>query len=194
MPVAEPLFNRPARATAMPTAPFSNTDSYWLQWSVGTTSLWGRATMEQDNCQKEGWCMYDATDDLYLILTAEVLLILFRDDLKWKWITSFNDRLYPMFSSWGRFIWCACTWFKSFTPIWQSWNRSSWASRQVLWSTSSMVEHVKQILNELKLPHRILRLLWRRYGFASALTYDFEVFSTAQDRWLEISSPSKPSI
>jgi seryl-tRNA synthetase len=32
--------------------------------------------------------------------------------------------------------------------------------------------------------------LWRRYGFASALTHDFEVFSTAQDRWLEISSVS----
>lgn len=53
-----------------------------------------------------------------------------------------------------------------------------------------MVEHVKGILNELKLPYRILRLCGGDMGFTSALTYDFEVFSTAQDRWLEISSVS----
>lgn len=55
---------------------------------------------------------------------------------------------------------------------------------------SEMVEHVKEILNELKLPYRILRLCGGDLGFTSALTYDFEVFSTAQDRWLEISSVS----
>jgi len=53
-----------------------------------------------------------------------------------------------------------------------------------------MVEHVKGILQELKLPYRILRLCGGDLGFTSALTYDFEVFSTAQDRWLEISSIS----
>ena len=53
-----------------------------------------------------------------------------------------------------------------------------------------MVEHVKNILQELKLPYRILRLCGGDLGFTSALTYDFEVFSTAQDRWLEISSIS----
>ncbi len=53
-----------------------------------------------------------------------------------------------------------------------------------------MVEHIKGILNELKLPYRILRLCGGDMGFTSALTYDFEVFSTAQDRWLEISSVS----
>lgn len=53
-----------------------------------------------------------------------------------------------------------------------------------------MVEHVKGILKELKLPYRILRLCGGDLGFTSALTYDFEVFSTAQDRWLEISSVS----
>ncbi|WP_299394668.1 serine--tRNA ligase [uncultured Gelidibacter sp.] len=54
----------------------------------------------------------------------------------------------------------------------------------------AMVEHVKEILDELKLPYRILRLCGGDLGFTSALTYDFEVFSTAQDRWLEISSVS----
>lgn len=53
-----------------------------------------------------------------------------------------------------------------------------------------MVEHVKGILRDLELPYRILRLCGGDLGFTSALTYDFEVFSTAQDRWLEISSVS----
>ncbi|WP_304140654.1 serine--tRNA ligase [Mesoflavibacter zeaxanthinifaciens] len=54
----------------------------------------------------------------------------------------------------------------------------------------SMVNHIKEILKELKLPYRILRLCGGDIGFTSALTFDFEVFSTAQDRWLEISSVS----
>ena len=53
-----------------------------------------------------------------------------------------------------------------------------------------MIAHVKDILNELNLPYRILKLCGGDVTFASALTYDFEVFSTAQDRWLEISSVS----
>lgn len=53
-----------------------------------------------------------------------------------------------------------------------------------------MVNHVKEILQELELPYRILRLCGGDLGFTAALTYDFEVFSTAQDRWLEISSVS----
>lgn len=53
-----------------------------------------------------------------------------------------------------------------------------------------MVEHVKDMLRELELPFRILRLCGGDLGFTSAMTYDFEVFSTAQDRWLEISSVS----
>ena len=53
-----------------------------------------------------------------------------------------------------------------------------------------MVDHVKGILNELKLPYRILRLCGGDLGFTSAITYDFEVYSTAQEKWLEISSVS----
>ena len=53
-----------------------------------------------------------------------------------------------------------------------------------------MVDHIKNILKELKLPYRILRLCGGDLGFTSALTYDFEVYSTAQERWLEISSVS----
>ncbi len=53
-----------------------------------------------------------------------------------------------------------------------------------------MIDHVKDILKELKLPYRILKLCGGDVTFASALTYDFEVYSTAQERWLEISSVS----
>jgi seryl-tRNA synthetase len=53
-----------------------------------------------------------------------------------------------------------------------------------------MVEHIKEILNELKLPYRILRLCGGDMGFTSALTYDFEEVFLQQDRWLEISSVS----
>jgi len=55
---------------------------------------------------------------------------------------------------------------------------------------NDMVEHIKNILRELKLPYRILRLCGGDTGFTAALTFDFELFSTAQNRWLEISSAS----
>src|SRR5690606_22474894 len=53
-----------------------------------------------------------------------------------------------------------------------------------------MVEHVKGLLEDLELPYRILRLCGGDTGFASARTYDFEVFSAAQEKWLEVSSVS----
>lgn len=55
---------------------------------------------------------------------------------------------------------------------------------------NAMVDHVKQILEELGLPYRILRLCGGDLGFTSTLTYDFEVYSTAQEKWLEVSSVS----
>jgi seryl-tRNA synthetase len=53
-----------------------------------------------------------------------------------------------------------------------------------------MVDHIKSILNELEMPYRILKLCGGDLGFTSALTYDFEIYSTAQKQWLEISSVS----
>jgi len=53
-----------------------------------------------------------------------------------------------------------------------------------------MVDHVKEILQELELPYRILKLCGGDLGFTAALTFDFEVYSTAQKKWLEISSVS----
>ncbi len=53
-----------------------------------------------------------------------------------------------------------------------------------------MVSHVEKLLNTLELPYRILKLCGGDMSFASALTYDFEVYSAAQDKWLEVSSVS----
>jgi seryl-tRNA synthetase len=60
-------------------------------------------------------------------------------------------------------------------------------SYQVL---DEMVSHVEKLLVSLQLPYRILRLCGGDMSFTSALTYDFEVYSAAQQRWLEVSSVS----
>ena len=54
----------------------------------------------------------------------------------------------------------------------------------------TMVSHVEALLQKLELPYRILRLCGGDMGFTSAMTYDFEVYSAAQERWLEVSSVS----
>lgn len=54
----------------------------------------------------------------------------------------------------------------------------------------AMVVHVEKLVQSLELPYRILRLCGGDMSFASALTYDFEVYSAAQERWLEVSSVS----
>ncbi|MDH5608337.1 MAG: serine--tRNA ligase [Cyclobacteriaceae bacterium] len=53
-----------------------------------------------------------------------------------------------------------------------------------------MVSHVEKLVSSLGLPYRILRLCGGDMGFTSAITYDFEVFSAAQEKWLEVSSVS----
>ncbi len=53
-----------------------------------------------------------------------------------------------------------------------------------------MIEHVKDLLEKLELPYRILKLCGGDLGFTAAITYDFEVYSIAQERWLEVSSVS----
>src|SRR5215213_9070215 len=53
-----------------------------------------------------------------------------------------------------------------------------------------MVAHVEKLIQSLELPYRILKLCGGDMSFTSALTYDFEVYSAAQERWLEVSSVS----
>jgi len=141
---------------------------------------------------KEGQMYHVQNDDLYLIPTSEVPLTnMFRGDL-------LEEKQLPI----------SCT---AFTPCFRREAGSYGAHVRGLnrlhqfdkvelvnlvkpedsYATlDKMVEHVKDILKELKLPYRVLRLCGGDLGFTSALTFDFEVFSTAQDRWLEISSVS----
>jgi len=55
---------------------------------------------------------------------------------------------------------------------------------------NEMIQHVESLLNELELPFRLLKLCGGDLSFSSALTYDFEVFSRVQEKWLEVSSVS----
>ena len=57
-------------------------------------------------------------------------------------------------------------------------------------SLDQMVAYVRSLVEKLGLPYRILRLCGGDMSFTSALTYDFEVWSAAQERWLEVSSVS----
>lgn len=141
---------------------------------------------------KEGQMYHVGIDDLYLIPTAEVPVTnLFRDVI-------LNENELPVL----------CT---GYTPCFRR-EAGSYGSHvrglnrlhqfdkveivriehpdKSYEALEGMVEHVKTLLQELKLPYRILRLCGGDMGFTSAMTYDFEVFSTAQDRWLEISSVS----
>lgn len=141
---------------------------------------------------KEGQMYHMPEDNLYMIPTAEVPITnMFRDDL-------LTEKDLPI----------ACT---GYTPCFRREAGSYGAHVRGLnrlhqfdkvevvrvekpedsyAALDKMVEHVKSLLKDLKLPYRILRLCGGDLGFTSALTYDFEVFSTAQDRWLEISSVS----
>ncbi len=141
---------------------------------------------------KEGQMYHVTEDDLYLIPTAEVPITnMFRDNLM-------NEKDFPVL----------CT---GYTPCFRREAGSYGAHVRGLnrlhqfdkveivrletpensyKALENMVEHIKNLLKELKLPYRILRLCGGDLTFTSALTYDFEVFSTAQDRWLEVSSVS----
>ncbi|PKH66868.1 serine--tRNA ligase [Flavobacterium sp. ALD4] len=141
---------------------------------------------------KEGQMYHDATDNLYLIPTAEVPVTnMFRDVI-------LNENELPVLTT--AYTPCFRREAGSYGAHVRGLNRLHQFDKVEIVrvehpdksyeALDGMVEHIKDILNELKLPYRILRLCGGDMGFTSALTYDFEVFSTAQDRWLEISSVS----
>ncbi|SIQ12374.1 serine--tRNA ligase [Maribacter ulvicola] len=141
---------------------------------------------------KEGQMYHVTADDLYLIPTAEVPVTnIFRDVIV-------NESDFPI--TYTGYTPCFRREAGSYGAHVRGLNRLHQFDKveivRVEHPTKSydaldgMVEHVKNILRELKLPYRILRLCGGDLGFTAALTFDFEVFSTAQDRWLEISSVS----
>lgn len=141
---------------------------------------------------KEGQMYHVTEDNLYLIPTAEVPATnLFRGDLLSenelpKAITGYTPCFRREAGSYGAHV-RGLNRLHQFDKVEILRIEHPDRSYQAL---NEMVEHVKTILKELKLPYRILRLCGGDLGFTSALTYDFEVYSTAQERWLEISSVS----
>jgi seryl-tRNA synthetase len=141
---------------------------------------------------KEGQMYHITADDLYMIPTAEVPMTnMYRDRL-------LTDKDFPIAST--GYTPCFRREAGSYGAHVRGLNRLHQFDKVELVriekpedsyaALDNMVEHIKDILADLKLPYRILRLCGGDLGFTSALTYDFEVFSTAQDRWLEISSVS----
>ena len=72
----------------------------------------------------------------------------------------------------------------------QTWRERQVCACRVREPLDEMIAHVESIVKALGLPYRILRLCGGDMSFTSAITYDFEVYSAAQERWLEISSVS----
>jgi len=141
---------------------------------------------------KEGQMYHDAQDNLYLIPTAEVPVTnIFRDVIvKEEEFPICKTAYTPCFrreaGSYGAHV-RGLNRLHQFDKV--EIVRIEHPENSYV-ALDSMVNHVKGILQELNLPYRILRLCGGDIGFTAALTYDFEVFSTAQDRWLEVSSVS----
>lgn len=141
---------------------------------------------------KEGQMYHDAQDDLYLIPTAEVPVTnLYRDVIVAESELPVKNVAYtPCFrreaGSWGAHV-RGLNRLHQFDKVEIVQINKAEESYKAL---DEMVEHVKSLLGKLELPYRILRLCGGDMGFTSALTYDFEVWSAGQERWLECSSVS----
>jgi seryl-tRNA synthetase len=141
---------------------------------------------------KEGQMYHVTADDLYLIPTAEVPLTnIFRDQLLEEkqlpiCLTGYTPCFRREAGSYGSHV-RGLNRLHQFDKVEIVRLETPKRSEAAL---EEMVDHVRGILNEIELPFRILRLCGGDLGFTSALTYDFELFSTAQDKWLEISSVS----
>ena len=139
---------------------------------------------------KEGQMYYVTEDDFYLIPTAEVPVTnIYRDEILKEAdfpikMTAYSPCFRREAGSFGKDV--------------RGLNRVHQFEKveiiQIVQPEKSydaleeMVNHVEALLQSLKLPYRIVKLCGGDMGFASALTYDFEVFSAAQQRWLEVSS------
>lgn len=169
-----------------------NTDAGYLEVNpphvVNEASGYGTGQLPD----KEGQMYYAPEDKLYLIPTAEVPVTnLYRDTL-------LEERDLPIMNT--AFSQCYRREAGSYGAHVRGLNRlhqfekveivrlekpeNSYAALE------EIVEHVKTLLTDLELPFRILRLCGGDMGFTSSMTYDFEVWSAAQEKWLEVSSVS----
>lgn len=169
-----------------------NTDAGYLEVNpphvVNEASGYGTGQLPD----KEGQMYYVNADDLYLIPTAEVPVTnIYRDviiDEKQLPIknTAFSQCYRREAGSYGAHVrgLNRLHQFEKVEIVRIEKPENSYAA------LDEMVEHVKALLNDLELPFRILRLCGGDMSFTSALTYDFEVWSAAQQKWLEVSSVS----
>ena len=152
----------------------------------------GSATATGQLPDKEGQMYYVAKDDLYLIPTAEVPItnilrdvILDAAKLPVK-MCGYTPCFRREAGSYGAHV-RGLNRVHQFDKVEVVQVAHPDNSYQVF---DQMIQHVSQILDKLELPYRILRLCGGDMSFASALTYDFEVYSAGQKRWLEVSSVS----
>jgi len=161
---------------------------YLPPFMVNETTAFGTGQLPD----KEGQMYYMQTDNFYMIPTSEVPLTnIYRDeilkdaDLPMK-LTAYSPCFRREAGSFGKDV--------------RGLNRVHQFEKveivQIVHPDTSyetheeMVDHVEKLVQSLDLPYRILNLCGGDMSFASALTYDFEVYSAAQDKWLEVSSVS----
>ncbi len=169
-----------------------NTSAGYMEYQppllVNETSAYGTGQLPD----KEGQMYYIGDDKFYLIPTSEVPVtniyrdeILKDDELPVK-MTSFTQCFRREAGSYGKDVrgLNRLHQFDKVEIVQLVHPDKSYAAHQ------EMVGHVERLLQTLELPYRILRLCGGDMSFASALTYDFEVYSAAQQRWLEVSSVS----
>lgn len=166
---------------------------------AGYEEIWAPLLVNKESARgtgqlpdKEGQMYYVEKDDLYLIPTAEVPVtnmyrdvILREEDLPVR-LTGYTPCFRREAGSYGAHV-------KGLNRVHQFDKveivRMEHPDRSYE-ALMLMLDHVRGLLKKLELPYRILRLCGGDMGFASALTFDFEVYSAAQQRWLEVSSVS----
>ncbi len=161
---------------------------YYPPYMVNEASAYGTGQLPD----KEGQMYHVTVDNFYLIPTAEVPVTnIYRDTILTEAQLPIKMTAYtPCFrreaGSYGKDV-RGLNRLHQFDKVEIVQLTNPDKSYEVL---EEMVAHVEKLLQSLNLQYRILRLCGGDMGFASALTYDFEVYSAAQERWLEVSSVS----
>jgi seryl-tRNA synthetase len=161
---------------------------YGVPHMVNADSAYGTGQLPD----KEGQMYHATADDFYLIPTAEVPVTnLYRDvllkesDLPVK-MTAYTPCFRREAGSYGKDV-RGLNRLHQFDKV----EIVQFTQPELSYAAlDGMVAHVEGLLKSLELPYRILRLCGGDMSFASALTFDFEVYSAAQERWLEVSSVS----
>ncbi|HMC85505.1 MAG TPA: serine--tRNA ligase [Chitinophagaceae bacterium] len=159
---------------------------YLPPFMVNETSAYGTGQLPD----KEGQMYHATQDNFYLIPTAEVPVTnIYRDvilketELPVK-MTAYTPCFRREAGSYGKDV-RGLNRLHQFEKVEVVQIVDPLKSYDVL---EEMVSHIEKLLQSLELPYRILKLCGGDMGFTSALTYDFEVYSAAQQKWLEVSS------